>query len=331
MSNVAYATDGQQRRIEPGTHAIRLVNTLDMPHEEWLEWRRKGISGSDIGAICGVNDWKSSVEVYLEKTGEALEAEDNEAMHWGRIHEGSIAQEYVRLTGHRVQRCNAILQHPENEWALANIDRFIFDKERGKGVLECKSASEYVKKNWDDGCVPESYQLQLQWYLYVTGLSWGAFAVLIGGNKFRYFEIERDEELIEFVLQICGNFWRNHVQAEVPPLMDGSSAAEKLLKKLYPDADPESETELPDEADQLITEWKQASEELKAAEVRKKKAENQLKALLGEYEKGTASEYIVSWKPVTRHTVDSQALKEAHPDIYEQFLKPSTSRRFSIK
>jgi putative phage-type endonuclease len=332
MSNVAYAMDGQQRRIEPGTHAVRLVNTVDMPYEEWLEWRRKGITGSDVAGICEITKWSSPVKVYLDKLGQLPPQEDNEAMYWGRIHEDSIAREYAKRTGYKVQRCNAMLQHPENEWALANIDRFIIDKERGKGVLECKTTNEYQKEVWEDGNVPEAYQLQLQWYLYVTGLSWGAFAVLIGGNKYRQFPIvERNDELIEAMVQICGNFWHKHVQAKIPPMMDGSDASSNLLKTMYPDAEPDSETELPDEADQLIAEWQQADEEMKAAEAKKKTAENRLKALIGEFEKGIASEHVVFWKPVTQRRIDSKALKAAHPDIYEQFAKPSTFRKFAIK
>lgn len=33
----------------------KVVSTLEMPHEEWLRYRKKGIGGSDAGAICGVN------------------------------------------------------------------------------------------------------------------------------------------------------------------------------------------------------------------------------------------------------------------------------------
>jgi predicted phage-related endonuclease len=92
MSNIAYTIDGQQRRIEPGTHAIRLVNTLDMPHEEWLEWRRKGITGSDVAGICEITMWSSPVKAYLDRLGQLAPQEDSDAMYWGRIHEGAIAR-----------------------------------------------------------------------------------------------------------------------------------------------------------------------------------------------------------------------------------------------
>lgn len=48
----------------------KVVSTLEMPHEEWLRYRKKGIGGSDAGAICGVNKYRSAVSVFLDKTAE---------------------------------------------------------------------------------------------------------------------------------------------------------------------------------------------------------------------------------------------------------------------
>ncbi|HZG70636.1 MAG TPA: YqaJ viral recombinase family protein [Chondromyces sp.] len=311
--------------------AIRLASTLDLPHEEWLTYRRRGISGTDVGAICGVDKWRSPIAVYLEKTGQVPKREENEAMYFGRLLEEVVADEFAKRTGYKIQRSNAILQHPENEWAIGNIDRLILDSERGNGVLEVKTASEYVKKEWEDGNIPEAYQLQLQWYLYITDLKWGAFAVLIGGNKFQYKMIERDQEIIDLLIKICKNFWENHLLAGIPPLVDGSEASADLLNRMYPEGEADSKVVLPDEAEELIIQWEQANEDMEEAEERKRKAENRLKALIGEYEVGITPEHTVTWKNVSRHTIDTKALKAAHPDIYKQFVKPSRSRRFLIK
>ena len=40
----------------------KLVSTLNMEHEEWLENRRKGIGGSDAGSICGLNPYSSATQ-----------------------------------------------------------------------------------------------------------------------------------------------------------------------------------------------------------------------------------------------------------------------------
>ena len=89
-----------------------LVNTADMSREEWLEWRRRGIGGSDAAAVAGLNRWRSPMQVWLEKTGQIEGSGDNEAMYWGRILEDIIADEFSRRTGKRVRRRNAILNTP---------------------------------------------------------------------------------------------------------------------------------------------------------------------------------------------------------------------------
>ena len=76
--------------------------------------------------IAGLSKWKSQVQVFLEKT-QAIEQEDvqSEAAYFGNVLEEVVAQEFAKRTGLKVQRRNAILQHPEYPWMLANVDRLI--------------------------------------------------------------------------------------------------------------------------------------------------------------------------------------------------------------
>ena len=50
---------------------------------EWLKERQRGIGGSDVGAILGVNKWKTPFEVYLEKTEEITEVKKHLKLHTG--------------------------------------------------------------------------------------------------------------------------------------------------------------------------------------------------------------------------------------------------------
>ena len=45
-----------------------LVSTEDMPYADWLEYRKQGIGGSDASVVCGINRYKSPVELWMEKT-----------------------------------------------------------------------------------------------------------------------------------------------------------------------------------------------------------------------------------------------------------------------
>ncbi|MED0662223.1 lambda-exonuclease family protein [Geobacillus thermodenitrificans] len=308
---------------------IVLAETANMDHLEWLRLRQKGIGGSDAAAIAGLNKWKSPVAVYFEKIGQSSEESVNsEAAYWGTVLEDVVAQEFSKRTGLKVRRRNAILQHPEHSHMLANVDRLIVGRKEG---LECKTASEHLKEEWKDNEVPAQYLIQCQHYMAVTGFDSWWIAVLIGGNKFIYKKIERDEEIIQYLIQIESDFWNNHVLKKNPPMFDGSEASSDLLKALYPTAKFDEEIQLPPGAVELIAKYEQAKQEEAEAAERRKEAENQLKAMLGEYERAFAGDRVVTWKNIVSHRVDTKLLKAKYPDIYQEVTKESIFRRFAIK
>ena len=45
----------------------KLVSTLNLSKAEWLQYRKRGIGGSDAGAVCGLNPYVSVMDVYLDK------------------------------------------------------------------------------------------------------------------------------------------------------------------------------------------------------------------------------------------------------------------------
>ena len=47
-----------------------LVSTKNIPYADWLEYRKQGIGGSDASVVCGINRYKSPVELWLDKTGQ---------------------------------------------------------------------------------------------------------------------------------------------------------------------------------------------------------------------------------------------------------------------
>ena len=59
---------------------------------------------------------------------------------------------------------------------------------------------------------------------------------------------------------------------------------------------------------------------------------DELKADLEErgLEEIAVKNYVVRWRTVQTNRLDGKALQKALPDIYRQFLKPCTSRRFTI-
>lgn len=312
-----------------GLECDMLCKTKDMDKNEWLEQRKKGITGTDVGSIVGLNKWSSSTAVYLKKLGELGETEENEAMYWGTILEPKIAEEFSkRNKDMKVRAVNAMLMHPENNWALANIDRLIKDQDGNRGILEIKTASEYSKDLWSADEVPNAYLVQIQWYMYVTGTSYGYFAALIGGQHYIQKRVERDDELIELLVSESEKFWKENVLKRVSPPVDAYSA--DVLAKLTPVSNGES-IELDEQSLTSIENIEMLKNEIKRLELEKKVSENQLKEKLGENEIGVIRDRKVIWKTISRTSVDSKKLKEEKPEIYNQYLKTTSYRKFDIR
>ncbi len=173
--------------------------------EEWLQFRRSGIGGSDMGAILGLNPWRSVLDVWLDKTSdEEPEEEQSEYAYWGTVLEAVVADEFQRRTGMKVRRCNYTLRSIEHPFMLANIDRELVGIDEG---LECKTASAYKEAEWKGDLVPDSYYVQCQHYMAVTGYKAWWIACLIGGNQFVYKRIERNDEFIAQLIEAGRQFW----------------------------------------------------------------------------------------------------------------------------
>lgn len=308
-----------------------LASTANMTHQEWLETRTKGIGGSDASVILGLNKWKTPFELWLEKTGQVIpESSQSEAAYWGTMLEDMVAKEFEIRTGKKVRRRNAMFQHPEYPFITANIDRMVVGE---KAILECKTTSAYNAEEWKNDEIPAPYIIQAQHYLGVLGPEYekAYFAVLIGGQKFVWKEIERDEELIDMIFQAERTFWEEHVEKNVPPALDGSSAAEEFLKKRYAEVQPGKTVDLQFKYKEKIEELISLKETINQLQNQAKVLENELKNEMKDAEYGFVGTYQISWKPVVSNRVDTKVLKEKFPNIYEQVLKTSSYRKFGIK
>lgn len=306
-----------------------LVSTENMSYADWLEYRKQGIGGSDASVVCGINRYKSPVELWMEKTNQLPHQEAGEAAYWGTQLEPFVRAEFTKRTGIEVSRRNELLQSEEHPFMLANLDGICEVPDVGPCIFEAKTASAYKVGEWEDA-IPDEYALQLAHYMAVTGYAGAYIAVLIGGNTFKWKFIERDEELISMLIQLETDFW-NHVQDGTPPPLDGSDASAKFLAERFSNSTPRSHITLPDTAANLLAQYDEACEELEAVTERKQKAENLLKEMIGENEVGTAGDRVITWKSVSQERLDSKTLRAEHPVLYKKYVNQTSYRRFSVK
>lgn len=308
-----------------------LVNTKDLSKEEWLKWRNKGIGGSDASIVCGINKYKSPVELWMEKTGQIEPKGSGEAAYWGTLLEPIVRNEFSLRSNLKVKTVKSMFKHSQYDFMLANLDGLLVDDPKfGKCIFEAKTASSFKRAQWEDENIHEEYMLQVQHYMAVTELKRTYIAVLIGGNEFKYKIVERDDELINMMIRLEKDFW-DHVITKTPPEMDGSESSKELLDRLYPSSNGKSHIVLPDESIKLIAQYEIAKERESEVSEMKNEAVNKLKIMLGNSEYGSINDRTVTWKSYDTEKLNTKKLKEEQPEIYGKYITKSSLRRFLVK
>ena len=304
----------------------KLVSTLNLDKESWLKYRKQGIGGSDAGAVCGLNPYRTAIQVYYDKTSDLIEDVDNEAMRQGRELEEYVARRFCEASGKKVRRANAMFYDEKNPFMIADVDRMIVGENAG---LECKTASPYPEEKWRDDKIPLSYQLQCYHYMSVCNADSWYIAVLIYGRDFKYYKIERDDEVIENLIRIEKEFWNEYVLKQVIPDPDGSKTADVAIAERFKES--KSITIPLTGFDERLERRQELLSLLEKIETEKRQIDQELKLYLGDAEIAENESYRVSWKNISRSSIDEKRLKAEQPEIYEKYRRETTSRRFTVK
>ena len=308
---------------------------------DWLKQRQSGIGGSDIAAICGLNPFKTPLQVWQSKINPVVDEEISEPAYWGTTLENVVAQEYAKRTGRKVQRINQVLHHPHLPYCLANIDRAVVNPEMAgrvfwkddrlttNRILECKTANGFMAKQWGEAGsdqVPDSYLIQCQWYLGITGASVCDLAVLIGGQDFRIYTILRDDDLINDLLQQGAAFWELVKNNIAPDPINYPEAVKK-----WANSDPT----LSVQADDLLIDDLEQIQSIKAQVKELEAQEDEIKArVVYALKEAETLIYqgvkVATCKTQTRTSFDSKAFEKDHPELYAQYKKQSSTRVLRI-
>lgn len=316
--------------------ALRLVKTQQLSRAEWLDVRRQGIGSSDAAAAVGLSPYQSPLELWAQKTGKASFAQpdpddDSQPMYWGTLLEPIVAAHYTRRTGRRVRRVNAVLQHPEHPWMLANLDREVLGTPEVQ-ILECKTAGIHGARLWRDG-VPEYVQLQVMHQLAVTGKQAADVIVLIGGQELRIHRIERDAAVIERLIELEAAFWQR-VQDGAPPPADGSASAERALQALYPQDSGQTLDWTQDmEMGSTFSDLQAVRERLKAFELQEAQLRQRIEERMGEASRAVFETGEVTFRRIKDSVVlDTKRLLQEQPGLKDAYGQVRAgSRRFVLR
>lgn len=299
----------------------------DTEREVWLADRKKSIGGSDAAAIIGFNKYSTPYTVWADKTGRLPDKEDNEAMRQGRDLEDYVAKRFCEETGKRVKRHNNIIRNPAYPFAHATIDRKVIGENAG---LECKTTSVLNLKKFKNGEYPDNYYVQCVHYMAVTGAERWYLAVLVFGQVFYHYVIERDEDEIESLMQAEGEFWNNYVKPDVPPPADGKQPTTRAIDSIFCN-----------EEENIVNLYKlnkdfeaaaELSEQIKLMTELKDKHIQNIKNAMENSTVGESKDYTATWRSRSRRSIDTESLIRDYPDIdLTDYTNVTHSRVFKIK
>jgi putative phage-type endonuclease len=286
--------------------------------------RRDGLGASDAPAALGISPWKTPLELFLEKLGQLPQQPTTLAMHIGKALEPIVLDTFTQQTGMPVTRHQEKIIDPANPWRWATIDGIA-----NGAIVEAKTsatAHDFGEEQTDQ--IPQSYVIQIQHQFAVTGFVLAYVPVLIAGRDFKLYRIERDDELIELITESEREFWW-HVERQEPP--EPVTLEDVQLRYRTSRA---IEIEANFEVMVAVQQLASLRAQMKTCEIEEKQLELFIKRFMGEADTLVyRGKPWATWKQCREiHRFDKLAFREAHPQIYDQFIKTSPGvRTFLLK
>ena len=300
--------------------------TLTRPDEDqaWIEWRRGGITASDIAAAHS-GRYGGAYGVIATKLGKLPPQEYTARMARGHAWEDRIATAVEVLTGLHVVGEQTWCEHQHrNEWR-ATVDGFAAPIpeptiDQVTHLLEIKTRGIEVRPAWD------YWGPQVQWQMLVAGIGAAILAELVidDGQGFdggivtpdlRLHLIEADpmmqRDLVDLAERLAGHL----ADGTLPDPDDGSQLDAVKATTLVVDESADT-VDLSDLADE-VARYDELRTALADAEAEKKLLEARIRAAIGEATKGTTDRHTVSVSRPTKVRTDAgnAAFLAAHPDL----------------
>lgn len=262
-----------------------------------LELRRSGVGGSEVAAVLGLSPYATPLDVWRSKV-EGYAREETQAMRRGRLLEPAVVAMYAEETGAYQLAEVGTLRSKTRPLMLATPDRIAMLPDEQPCLLEAKTAGAWARGEWGEpgtDQVPESYLLQVLWTLGVTELPRADVAVLIAGDDFRVYRVERDEEMEAELYARVEAWWRAYVETRTPPPVDARESTGDWLAQRYQRHGPALLPATP-HVEALAHRYARALAERQAWEEEERHAKHQLQALIGEDAGFEGPGLRVTWK-----------------------------------
>lgn len=187
--------------------------------DNWLIARQKYIGSSEVATICGLNRFKTPLQLWAEKTGKIQCDAENDHMWFGTEMEPIVAKYFTRRTGKQVERDGHLYLNDDYPLACATPDYVIPQTDE---ILEIKTSSVRAEPYWSEDKPPTGAHIQVIWQLGVTGRKSAYVAGLLGADPEKFFtpHVEFDSSIFGQLYDSVSSFM-DMVQRDVAPQATG--------------------------------------------------------------------------------------------------------------
>jgi putative phage-type endonuclease len=294
-----------------------------------LEERLDYICGSDAATICGISPYGDKIKLWQEKTRQihAEDISDKPYIKAGNFLEPAVRAWFEKETGMTVTLDPKLIVHKDIAYMAGNIDGWVGDD----AIFEAKTAS--FDTGWGeqgDNTIPDHYLCQVSHYMAVCDVKRAYVAVLIRGNDFRHYVIDRNYKLEEMLLRTQKSFW-DCVRTRVAPRP--ASGAEVISLHGYKSI--EEPVVANGDIQQDLIQLEKVKQTIKKLDSQKSELEDKIKIFMGQNDTllSQSGKIAVTWKSAkSTKRFDSASLKEDDVETYSKYVKEfSASRRFILK
>lgn len=316
-----------------------------------LEEREGRIGVSDLSSVENL-DWGCSRKLWYRLRNTPLDFPESSKPEFER---GELTEPLSRIllrrrTGWHIEHL-PVVAHPDRPWLIAHLDDKVSGApgQEGPGVAEYKTVHWRVMKAFKKEGIRDSYILQCQGAMAVTGYKWSVCGILcLEPWQFEWFTVPRDEALITKILEDLDLFWAkvengptpdalppNDIRCQTCPWRhtcqgdrmadvspDGKGTAQELttIGELLP----------------LASEYRERKELVEQAEELVKETRDQMEKLIGDRPGGVFPGGRVLCSKFKRETWDSKALNdlttrnEAIKNLLAKYKKTSETSQIRV-
>ena len=296
--------------------------------------RAKFLGGSDASAVLGINPWRTPLDLWRDKTQPAM-PENTDPDRLRVLNRGKAMEPYVvdllaAETGLRIEHRNRRFIDAEHAFLACEIDAEALPASGPMVNIEIKTVSPFKARDWGEigsDAIPVYYTAQAQHGLMVTDRVLCIFGVLIGGDDFRLYRVERDDEIIAALRAREVAFWREHVETLIPPPATTPGDVDALFAR-----DAGTAVEVTDEIVTALAELRALQADAEATWARIAGVKSAIKAHMADAARLTHhGRDVATWKTQRVKRFDQRAFQAAHADLFEQYIKTTESRVFRLR